>query len=255
MLESILVDKAGLQRKLAAVLAKGPSKENGQARGNGAAAPAAPRPASGGAAPLSKRPAPGGAPPEYESRAGRTSKRKEHEGFEVEDPRGSKRPAAGAGGGAALDASRARLGIRQPSAAAALAAASLATESDVEVPMRGSMRLAGLPGHLKSIELVNFMCHEHFRMDFGQHVTFVSGTNGSGKSAVLQALQCCMGVKANQVRGWLVGWMAAGTAGAAATRSSTGKRRSCSSASTAAQHPTRLPAVRALPCRRGAPPP
>jgi predicted ATPase len=30
-----------------------------------------------------------------------------------------------------------------------------------------------------------------------QHVTFVSGTNGSGKSAVLQALQCCLGVKAS----------------------------------------------------------
>jgi hypothetical protein len=28
-------------------------------------------------------------------------------------------------------------------------------------------------------------------------VTFVSGTNGSGKSAVLQALQCCLGVRAN----------------------------------------------------------
>jgi chromosome segregation ATPase len=27
-------------------------------------------------------------------------------------------------------------------------------------------------------------------------VTFVSGTNGSGKSAVLQALQCCLGVRA-----------------------------------------------------------
>lgn len=30
-----------------------------------------------------------------------------------------------------------------------------------------------------------------------QHVTFISGTNGSGKSAVLQALQCCLGVKAS----------------------------------------------------------
>lgn len=36
------------------------------------------------------------------------------------------------------------------------------------------------------------------------HVTFISGTNGSGKSAVLQALQCCLGVKASQVGGLLV---------------------------------------------------
>ena len=79
------------------------------------------------------------------------------------------------------------------------------------------------------------MCHSHFEMDFAQvrlragclpparaashhhrfparpdlprpptpshhpqHVTFVSGANGSGKSAVLQALQCCLGVKAAQ---------------------------------------------------------
>ena len=30
------------------------------------------------------------------------------------------------------------------------------------------MRLAGLPGHLRKIEVVNFMCHEHFTMEFGQ---------------------------------------------------------------------------------------
>ena len=28
------------------------------------------------------------------------------------------------------------------------------------------------------------------------HVNFISGSNGSGKSASLQALQCCLGVKA-----------------------------------------------------------
>jgi len=28
------------------------------------------------------------------------------------------------------------------------------------------------------------------------HVNVVSGSNGSGKSAVLQAMQCCLGVKA-----------------------------------------------------------
>ena len=57
-------------------------------------------------------------------------------------------------------------------------------------------RTEGLPGQLKSIRLENFMCHENFSMDFGPHVTFVNGTNGSGKSAVLQGLQFCLGMQA-----------------------------------------------------------
>jgi hypothetical protein len=60
------------------------------------------------------------------------------------------------------------------------------------------IRTAPLPGHLIRIELIDFMCHHHFQMDFAPHVTFVSGTNGSGKSAVLQALQCALGVKARE---------------------------------------------------------
>ncbi len=133
---------------------------------------------------------------------------------------------------------------------------------------RQGPRSQGLAGHLCKIRLENFMCHEHFEMDFGwargaasrpasealpagsllqrrssaapkgvedgspggracwrrpgraaplraapsaaparapppcaapprrPHVTFVSGTNGSGKSAVLQALQICLGATA-----------------------------------------------------------
>jgi structural maintenance of chromosomes protein 6 len=59
-------------------------------------------------------------------------------------------------------------------------------------------RTVGLPGHLKSIELVDFMCHHHMQMEFNPHVTFVSGSNGSGKSATLQALQCSLGVVARK---------------------------------------------------------
>lgn len=59
-------------------------------------------------------------------------------------------------------------------------------------------RTVGLPGHLKSIELVDFMNHHHMKMDFNPHVTFISGTNGSGKSATLQALQCALGVDARK---------------------------------------------------------
>lgn len=42
------------------------------------------------------------------------------------------------------------------------------------------------------------MCHENFSMDFGPHVTFINGTNGSGKSAVLQGLQFCLGMQAGK---------------------------------------------------------
>jgi chromosome segregation ATPase len=48
------------------------------------------------------------------------------------------------------------------------------------------------------IHLENFMCHENFTMHFGPNVNFISGHNGSGKSAVLQALQCCLGVQARK---------------------------------------------------------
>lgn len=59
-------------------------------------------------------------------------------------------------------------------------------------------RQFGLPGQIKSIEVVDFMCHKHMQIDFSPHVTFISGQNGSGKSATLQALQCCLGVQAKK---------------------------------------------------------
>ncbi len=59
-------------------------------------------------------------------------------------------------------------------------------------------RTSGLPGHVKKIELVDFMCHNHMTMDFAPHCTFISGKNGSGKSTSLQALQCSLGVKATK---------------------------------------------------------
>ena len=87
---------------------------------------------------------------------------------------------------------------------------------------------------MKTIRVENFMCHEHLKVDFkcaqahgisgascsrafkeaayvhhrhgDRHasppttrrpsVNFISGTNGSGKSATLQALQFCLGVAA-----------------------------------------------------------
>ena len=58
--------------------------------------------------------------------------------------------------------------------------------------------IPGPAGSVYKIHLENFMCHENFTMYFGPNVNFISGHNGSGKSAVLQALQCCLGVQARK---------------------------------------------------------
>ncbi len=44
--------------------------------------------------------------------------------------------------------------------------------------------------------LFPMQCHEHLNMTFGWNVNLITGDNGSGKSAFLQALQCCLGARA-----------------------------------------------------------
>ncbi len=44
---------------------------------------------------------------------------------------------------------------------------------------------------LISLTLENFMCHKSFKLDFTSRVTLISGKNGSGKSAILDALRFC----------------------------------------------------------------
>ena len=41
------------------------------------------------------------------------------------------------------------------------------------------------------------MCHHKLSLDFGRHVNFITGDNGSGKSAIVAALQLCLGANAN----------------------------------------------------------
>lgn len=48
-------------------------------------------------------------------------------------------------------------------------------------------------GVLKKIKLVNFMCHSHFEMTFNPRINFISGCNGSGKSAIQTAIVIGLG--------------------------------------------------------------
>ncbi|KAG6659254.1 structural maintenance of chromosomes protein 6B-like isoform X1 [Carya illinoinensis] len=51
-------------------------------------------------------------------------------------------------------------------------------------------------GIVKRIRLENFMCHSNLEIELGEWVNFISGQNGSGKSAVLTALCVAFGCRA-----------------------------------------------------------
>ena len=51
-------------------------------------------------------------------------------------------------------------------------------------------------GIIEEIRCVNFMCHVNLVITLGPLINFIIGHNGSGKSAVLTALQICLGGKA-----------------------------------------------------------
>ncbi|GJP63875.1 hypothetical protein CLOP_g20907 [Closterium sp. NIES-67] len=51
-------------------------------------------------------------------------------------------------------------------------------------------------GWIRSMDLRNFMCHEALHVDFIRHVNFITGSNGSGKSAVLTGLCVAFGTRA-----------------------------------------------------------
>ena len=51
-------------------------------------------------------------------------------------------------------------------------------------------------GQILSVEAEDFMCHKKFSIKFGRNVNFVTGANGSGKSAIVAAIQLCLGASA-----------------------------------------------------------
>ena len=57
--------------------------------------------------------------------------------------------------------------------------------------------MAAESGIIRSIRMMNFMCHKHVTLDLNPHINFICGQNGSGKSAALTALTICLGAKAS----------------------------------------------------------
>lgn len=73
-------------------------------------------------------------------------------------------------------------------------------EEDLSVALRDRVNRSARTaenGIIESITCTNFMCHAHLHVELGPSINFVIGHNGSGKSAVLTALQICMGGKAS----------------------------------------------------------
>nr|XP_027198294.1 structural maintenance of chromosomes protein 6-like isoform X2 [Dermatophagoides pteronyssinus]XP_027198295.1 structural maintenance of chromosomes protein 6-like isoform X2 [Dermatophagoides pteronyssinus] len=57
--------------------------------------------------------------------------------------------------------------------------------------------VTGEIGHIREIQLKNFMCHKNFRLEFGPRINFIVGQNGSGKSAILIGIVLCLGGRAS----------------------------------------------------------
>lgn len=52
-------------------------------------------------------------------------------------------------------------------------------------------------GQIKEVRMVNFMCHKNFEIKFHPlPMQIVTGANGSGKSAIANAICLCLGVQA-----------------------------------------------------------
>ena len=53
-------------------------------------------------------------------------------------------------------------------------------------------------GLIHKVEVINFMCHPHLTVPFHRNINFIHGQNGSGKSAILAAIQICLGAGARR---------------------------------------------------------
>ncbi|XP_057952688.1 structural maintenance of chromosomes protein 6B-like isoform X2 [Malania oleifera] len=58
----------------------------------------------------------------------------------------------------------------------------------------------GSAGVISKIRLENFMCHSNLEIELGEYVNFITGQNGSGKSAILIALCVAFGCRAKDTQ-------------------------------------------------------
>lgn len=70
------------------------------------------------------------------------------------------------------------------------------SEDDISEDEASEAHVAFVPGTLLKIVLIDFMCHKHMTVSFGRKMNFITGQNGSGKSAIVAALQVCLGLSA-----------------------------------------------------------
>jgi len=55
-------------------------------------------------------------------------------------------------------------------------------------------------GAIQRIQLVDFMNHQTLDLTFGPRLNFLTGSNGSGKSSILQAIVLCLGGQAKDTK-------------------------------------------------------
>ncbi|POM68348.1 Structural maintenance of chromosomes protein 6 [Phytophthora palmivora] len=72
-----------------------------------------------------------------------------------------------------------------------------------KTPSGTATELSQMDDHIKSemgvveeIYCENFMCHRKLRVALSPHINFITGENGSGKSAIIAAIQICLGASA-----------------------------------------------------------
>lgn len=62
---------------------------------------------------------------------------------------------------------------------------------------QGALDVKPSSGIIEKVELFNFMCHEHFVKEWNSNLNFITGENGSGKSAILSGIVVGLGARAN----------------------------------------------------------
>jgi len=73
------------------------------------------------------------------------------------------------------------------------------TNESVRIPKK--INHEGRPaeaGIITRVQVENFMCHRKLTVDLCRNVNFIHGQNGSGKSAILAAIQICLGAGARR---------------------------------------------------------